>query len=133
MGHAAIVPMKRLLRQAWRVAGAVLGVVGVVVFLEIVVQAFGGGSHPVANWTIVQLGKIFRPVGRWFITAPDWAWISVIMVLCVPTTLLFTWALDVAGIGIKPAHKPRWAACIWIFVVTFACAGIHWARMGGAF
>jgi hypothetical protein len=125
--------MKRLLRQSFRVTGTILGAFGFFILLEIGVQAFGGGSHPVASWAIVQLGKIFRPVGHWFITAPDWAWISMIMVLGVPTTLLFTWALDVSGIGIKTTHKARWAACIWILIVTFACAGIHWARMGGAF
>ncbi len=125
--------MKRLRRQLLRVASAVLGAIGALVLLEVVVSALGSGSHPIANWTINQLGRVFRPAGRWFVNAPDWAWISVIMILGFPAAFLLTWALDEAGIHIKRQYKPRWVAGIWIIVVVFACTSIRWARSGHGF
>lgn len=125
--------MRRLRRQLLRVAGALLGAIGALILLEVVVSALGSGSHPIANWAVEQLGKVFQPVGRWFVGAPDWAWISVIMVLGFPAAFLLTWALDEAGIGIKRQYKPRWMAGIWIIVVMVICAGIRWARSGHGF
>lgn len=125
--------MKRLRHQLLRVAGAVLGAIGALILLEVVIQALGGGSHPIAVWALVKMDKVFRPVGRWFVGAPDWAWISVIMVLGFPAAFLLTWALDEAGIGIKRQYKPRWVAGIWIIVVTLTCASIRWARSSHGF
>ncbi|MCX6901759.1 MAG: hypothetical protein NT105_24020 [Verrucomicrobia bacterium] len=125
--------MKRLRHQLLRVAGAVLGAIGAVILLEVVVSALGSGSHPIANWAVNKLDKVFRPVGRWFVGAPDWAWIAVIMVLGFPAAILLTWALDEAGIGIKRQYKPRWVVGIWIIAVTLACASIRWARSSHGF
>lgn len=125
--------MKRAVRQVFRVTGAILGAFGVFLLLEIMVQAFGGGTHFFAGWAVSQLEKVFRPVGRWFMTAPDWAWISVIMVLGFPVACVLTWSVDEAGLGIKRSHKLRWTAGFWIIVVTGICAAIRWARMGSLF
>jgi hypothetical protein len=121
---------RRLGRQLLRVTGALLGAISALVLLELVVSALGGGSHPIATWAVDKLDRVFRPVGRWFVGAPDWAWIALIMVLGFPAAFVLTWALDEAGIGIKPKHKPRWVAAIWVIVVVFACASIQWARSG---
>lgn len=123
--------MRRGRHQLLRATGAVLGALAILIMLEVVVSALGSGSHPIASWALVKLDATFRPVGHWFVTAPDWAWISVIMVLGFPAAILLTWALDVAGIGIKRPHKPRWIAGLWIIAVTMTCAAIWWARMGG--
>jgi len=133
VGDAAAIMMKRLRRQLLRVVGAVLGAIFALILLEVVVSALGSGSHPIANWAVDKLGKVFRPVGRWFVGAPDWAWISVIMILGFPAAFLLTWALDEAGIGIKRQYKPRWVAGIWIIVVAFVCASVRWARSGHGF
>jgi len=125
--------MKRLRHQLLRVTGAVLGAIGALILLEVVIQALGGGSHPIATWALVKMDTVFRPVGRWFVSAPDWAWISVIMVLGFPAAFLLTWALDEAGIGIKRQYQPRWVAGIWIIVVTLACASIRWAHSSHGF
>jgi hypothetical protein len=126
--------MKRLVRQSLRVTGAVLGAFGAFILLEIVIQGFGGGgSHPMAGWAMAKMEKIFRPAGHWFVTAPDWAWISVIMVLGFPTAYLLTWSLNVASTGIRRSHRPRWMACIWIGLVFVVCACIRWVRMGSPF
>ena len=125
--------MKRLVRQSFRVAGAFLGAFAVFVLLEIMVQAFGGGSHYFANWAVVRMEKIFRPVGHWFVSAPDWAWISVTMVLGFPMSWVLVWSLDVAGIGINKKHIPRWVACTWIIVVSLFCASVRWVRTGSPF
>jgi hypothetical protein len=125
--------MRRGRYQLLRGVGAVVSAMVTLILLDVVVQALGGGSHPIAAWALVNMDAVFRPVGHWFVAAPDWAWISVIMVLGFPAAILLTWVLDVAGIGIKRQHKPRWVAGLWIIAVTMTCAGIWWARMGGVF
>lgn len=133
MGDEARVKMKRVRHQIMRVAGALLGAVFALVMLEVVVSALGSGSHPIATWAIGRLDKVFRPIGRWFSGAPDWAWISVVMVLGFPAACVLTWALDEAGISIRREHKPRWVAGIWITVVFLTCASVRWARLASGF
>ncbi len=122
--------MKRAVRQTFRVTGAILGAFGVFILLEIMVQAFGGGSHFFAWWALTHLEKIFRPMGHWFLTAPDWAWVMVVLVLGFPVASLLTWSVDEAGLGIKRSHKFRWTAVLWIILVTVICAFVKWARTG---
>ena len=116
-----------------RVIGAVLGTIGAVILMEVIIQALGGGSHPIATWAVTGLDRVFRPVGHWVVNAPDWAWISIIMVMGFPASLLLTWALDESGIGIKSKHKPRWVAGIWIIVVFMTCVSVRWARIASGF
>jgi hypothetical protein len=125
--------MKRLGRQLFRVTGALLGAIFALILLEVVVSALGGGSHRIADWAVGLLGKIFQPVGKWFVGAPDWAWVSVVVVLGFPAAWVLTWALDEAGLGIKRQYKIRWIAAIWILVVATVCACIQWARAGHGF
>ena len=125
--------MKRLRRQLLRFTGALLGAAFALILLEVVVSALGSGSHPIATWAISRMDKVFRPAGRWFSSAPDWAWISIVMVLGLPAACVLTWALDEAGLGIRREHKPRWVAGIWIIVVILTCASIRWARVASGF
>ncbi|MBI5395754.1 MAG: hypothetical protein HZA91_10695 [Verrucomicrobia bacterium] len=106
----------------------VLGLLAGIVMLEIMVQGFGGHAHPVASWGVTKLGKIFTPIGQWFVEAPDWAWISLIAIINIPTGILMTWALDVGGLGFRPKQRPYWFALCWVILVCGQLLTIYWAR-----
>jgi hypothetical protein len=104
-----------------------------VVFLEVVLQAFGGQSHPIASWAIGKFEHIFTPVGVWFTHAQPWAGVAMIMVLSVPGAIMMTWALNVAGMGLKPRYWAVWLVLFWIALVSVLYVFIDWARNGGGF
>lgn len=125
--------MRRLARQFFRGALAVAGVFAVVVFIELALQSLLGQSHPIASWAVQQFSWLFRPIGDWFVHAPAWAWVSMILVLNVPAAILLTWALHVAGLGLKQKYWLVWLVLFWGVLVTMQYAVIGWARSGGGF
>ncbi|MBM3889982.1 MAG: hypothetical protein FJ388_12775 [Verrucomicrobia bacterium] len=124
---------KHWIRKASSVAATVLGVIGVVILLQVLCQALLGQSHPIANWTMGFLDKLLTPMGRWFKRAPNWAWISVIMIVNIPAAILLTWALDVAVNGMRRRTWIGWIVAFWIIATVFAYMGMKWARQGGGF
>ncbi len=133
VGDDAGVMRIRWIRKGLSITTAVLGVLGVVVLLQILSQAFLGQAHPIANWTVGLLDKLMTPVGRWFKRAPDWAWVSVIMIVNVPAAILLTWALDVAVNGMKRKTWFGWIVAFWVIATAVAYVGMKWARQGGGF
>ncbi|MCX7826183.1 MAG: hypothetical protein N2689_11585 [Verrucomicrobiae bacterium] len=123
----------RGIRNTLSILASLLGVVGVVILLQILSQAFFGQAHPVANWAVGWLDKLMTPVGRWFKRAPDWAWTSVVMIVNIPAAILLTWALDVAVNGMKRKTWFGWIVAFWVIATVVACVGIRWARQGGGF
>ena len=107
---------KRWIRKGLSILAVVLGVIGVVILLQILSQAFFGQAHPIANWTLGLLDRLLTPVGRWFKRAPEWAWISVIMVVNIPAAILLTWALDVAVNGMKRRTWIGWIVALPIIL-----------------
>jgi hypothetical protein len=112
---------------------AVLGVIGVVIMIQILCQALLGQAHPIANWSMGIVERLWMPVGRWFKRAPAWAWIAVIMIVNIPTAILLTWALDVTVNGMKRKTWAGWIVAFWIVATAVAYMGIRWARAGGGF
>ncbi len=106
----------------------VLGVVAVVILIMIVVQGFGGQVHPIAGWALNKLDKIFTPIGQWFMKAPDWAWICLVLVINIPAAIILTWALHVSGLGIPHNHRPYWVGFFWIILVCIQLAVVYWVR-----
>ena len=108
----------------------VLAVLAVIVLIEIILKGFGGQAHPVAGWAVSKLERVFTPLGQWFVQAPDWAWISIVVIINIPSAIILTWALNVGGLGIKPRHWPCWFALWWVVLVCGQLYIVHWARQG---
>jgi hypothetical protein len=106
----------------------VLGVVAAIIMIQVVLQGLGGKSHPVGDWAVQKLEKIFTPISRWFVETSDWAWISFVCVVNIPAAMLLTWALHVGGLGIRPKYRPYWFALWWVVLVAGQMLVIYWAR-----
>ena len=123
--------MKRLPRQILQSVGALLAILAGVVLVQLSFQVAQGRPQPMAQWGIGGLERIVSPLSQWFIHAPRWAWISMVIVINLPGAILLTWALHVAGMGIKERHRPYWVIFFWIMFATIQGLAIRWVRGGG--
>ncbi len=125
--------MRRLARKLLRAVPVVLGVLGGAILVQIVIMALGGHAHPSTLWGLRSFERLFSPIGAWLKQAPEWAWISIVLVVNVPAAMLLTWALRVGGMEIRHRHRAYWCAAFWFVLVSLQYVVIDWSRKGAGF